>query len=122
MTNPELPRQEGKMSQGYDDQLEPPSPTFGDAVRYLWERRVRLAKYFLGLLALGVIGTLVWSFARERLAEATLSLGFKGIERAEYPNGRKFAIADIYGPKILRKAVKEIGKEKSFSAVDMVAR
>ena len=101
---------------------EPPPPSFGDAVRYLWERRVRLAKYFLGLLALGVVGTLAWSFARERVAEATLSLGFKGIEKGEYPNGRKFAIADIRGPKVLQKAVKEIGKEKSFPAVDMVAR
>ncbi|GEM_PF-2636426 len=101
---------------------EPPPPTFGDAVRYLWERRVRLAKYFLGLLALGVVGTLAWSFSRERVAEATVSLGFKGIEKGEYPNGRKFAIADIRGPKILQKAVKEIGKEKSFPAVDMVVR
>src|ERR1039457_4615913 len=101
---------------------EPPPPTFGDAVRYLWDRRVRLAKYFLGLLALGVVGTLVWGFARERVAEATLSLGFKGIEKGEYPNGRKFAIADSRGPKVLQKAVKEIGKEKSFPAVDMVAR
>jgi hypothetical protein len=101
---------------------EPPPPTFGDAIRYLWERRMRLAKYFLGLLALGVVGMLVWSFSRERVAEATLSLGFKGIEKAEYPNGRKFAIADIRGPKILQKAVKEIGKEKSFPEVEKVAR
>ena len=43
MTNPELPRKEGGMPRDYDDQLEGPAPTFGDAVRYLWERRVRLA-------------------------------------------------------------------------------
>jgi hypothetical protein len=122
MTNPELPRQEGEMPQGYDDRLEPPPPTFGDAVRYLWDRRVRLAKYFLGLLALGVVATLAWSFSRERVAEATLSLGFKGIEKGEYPNGRKFAIADIRGPKVMRKAVQEIGKEKSFPSADMVTR
>ena len=103
-------------------ELEPAPPTFGDAARYLWDRRVRLAKYFLGLLALGGVGTLVWSFARERVAEATLSLGFKGIEKGEYPNRQKFAVADVRGPKILQKAVKEIGMEKSFPAVDMVAR
>src|SRR5664280_1292579 len=97
---------------------ESPPPTIGDAVRYLWDRRVRLAKYFLGMLALGVVGTLAWSFARERVAEATMSLGFKGIEKGEYPNGRKFAIADVSSPKILQEALREIGKEKSFSAVD----
>lgn len=122
MTNPELPRPEARIRQGNDDQLEPPPPTFGDAVRYLWERRVRLAKYFVGLLALGIVGMLAWVFTRDRVAEATLSLGFKGIEKGEYPNGRKFAIADIRGPKILQKAIKEIGKEKSFPVVDIVAR
>jgi hypothetical protein len=101
---------------------EPPPPSFGDAIRYVWERRIRLAKFFLGLLALGVVWTLWWSTQRVRLAEATLSLGFKGIERGEYPNGRKFTIGDIRGPKVLQKAVKEIGKEKSFPAVDMVDR
>ncbi len=122
MTNPELPRQEGRSPQEYDDQLEPPAPTFGDAVRYLWDRRVRLAKYFLGFFALGMVGMLNWAFTREKVVEATLSLAFKGIERGEYPNGRKFAIADIRGPKVLQKAIKEMGKEKSFPAVEMVAR
>lgn len=101
---------------------DPSSPSFGDAIQYVWERRVRLAKFFLGLLALGVLGTLWWSTQRVRLAEATLSLGFKGIERGEYPNGRKFTIGDIRSPKVLQKAIKEMGKEKSFPAVDMVAR
>lgn len=101
---------------------EPPPPSFGDAIRYVWERRVRLAKFFLGLLALGVIGTLWWSTSRVQIAEAMLSLGFKGIEKGEYPNGRKFSIADIGSPKVLQRAIKEIGKEKSFPAVDMMAR
>ncbi len=122
MTNPELPRKEGGMPRDYDDQLEGPAPTFGDAVRYLWERRVRLAKYFLCLLALGMVGMLTWVFTRDKVAEATLSLAFKGIQKGEYPNGRKFAIADIRGPKVLQRAIKEMGKEKSFPSVDMVAR
>ncbi len=110
------------MPQEYDDQLEGPAPTFGDAIRYLWVRRVRLAKYFLVLAAIGVVGTLAWNLARKRLAEATLALEFKGIEKGEYPNGRKFAIADIRGPKILQKAVREIGKEATFPSIDLVAR
>ena len=122
MTNLELPKKEGGMPQECDDRLEGPAPTFGDAVRYLWERRVRLAKYFLGLLSLGMAGTLIWVFTRDKAAEATLSLGFKGIQKGEYPNGRKFVITDISGPKVLQTAIKEMGKEKSFPAVDMVAR
>ncbi|MHB8799665.1 MAG: hypothetical protein ACYDBY_14490 [Thermoanaerobaculia bacterium] len=107
---------------GYEEPFEPPPPTFGDAVRYVWERRVRLVRYLAVFLALGLVSVVAWFFARERLAEATLSLGFKGIEKAEYPNGRKFDIADFRGPKVLRAAVREIGKEKSFPSIEQVAR
>jgi hypothetical protein len=60
---------------------EPAPPSFGDAIRYVWARRVRLAKGFLGLVALGVIGTLAWSFSRERVAEATFSLSHSTVAR-----------------------------------------
>lgn len=122
MTTGEVQGRDAAKALAYDDELEPPPPTFGDALRYLWDRRVRLAKYFLVLAAVGVVGTLTWSLARKWLAEATLALEFKGIEKGEYPNGRKFAIADIRGPKVLQKAVREMGKEGSFPSIDVVAR
>ncbi len=122
MTTPELSNREAVRTQEYDEQFEPSPPTFGDAVRYLWDRRVRLGKYFVGLVAVGVIGTLAWSYSRERVAEATLSLDFKGIEKGQYPNGRTFSIVGLKGPKILRRAVKEMGKEASFPSVEKVAR
>lgn len=106
----------------YDEEVGPPPPTFGDALRYLWERRVRLATYFVVIATVGIVWTLVWSFSRERVAEATLSLAFKGIEKGEYPNGKKFAIADIRGPKVLQRAVKEMGKESGLPSADVVAR
>ncbi|MHB1047001.1 MAG: hypothetical protein ACYC4P_13420 [Thermoanaerobaculia bacterium] len=81
-----------------------------------------MVRHLAVFLALGLVSVVAWFFARERLAEATLSLGFKGIEKAEYPNGRKFDIADFRGPKVLRAAVREIGKEKSFPSIEQVAR
>lgn len=118
----EAQRQSAPEAQGYEEAYEPPPPTFGDAVRYVWERRVRLARYVVVLAVLGVVGVLTWRLRQERHAEATLSFGFKGVEKAEYPNGRKFDIADFRGPKVLRAAIREAGKEKSFVSIEEAAR
>jgi hypothetical protein len=114
--------QKKSVHSGNEELYEPAAPTIGEALRYIWVRRVRLARNIVLLLALGLVLVGTWSLARERLAEATLTLDFKGIEKGEYPNGRKFAIADIRGPKVLQKAVREMGKETSFPSIELVAR
>ena len=122
MTSPEMQGQGPATGHRYEDELEPPPPTFGDGVRYLWERRVRLAKFFAGFLAVGILGTFVLRAGRVQFTEATLYIGFKGITKGEYPNGRKFSIADLLAPNVLAKAVKEMGKEKTFPRADRVGR
>jgi hypothetical protein len=83
---------------------EPPPPTFGDAVRYLWERRVRLAKYFFGLLCpRGRRDAGVELHPRAgRGSDAVPRI--QGDREGEYSNGRKFAIGDIRSPKVIQKA------------------
>ena len=85
-------------------------PTFGDFVRFLWSRRVRLATLFL--LTAGVLGLsiLLWRFLLARqVAEGTVSLTFRGMERHEYPSGRKFSIEDMRSPQVLTRARENAG-------------
>ena len=80
-------------------------PTFGDLVRFLWSRRVRLVTLFLLIAA--ILGTwlLLWRiFVARQVAEGTLSLSFRGMERHEYPSGRKFSVEDIRSPQALTRS------------------
>ncbi|MEO8587627.1 MAG: hypothetical protein ABI584_15785 [Acidobacteriota bacterium] len=83
----------------------PDDPTFGDLIRFLWSRRVRLVTLFL--LTAAVLGTclLLWRyFIARQVAEGTLSLTFRGMERHEYPSGRKFSVEDLRSPQVLTRA------------------
>lgn len=85
-------------------------PTFGDLVRLLWSRRLRLATLFL--LVAAILGTclLLWRLLVARaVVEGTLSLTFRGIERREYPSGRKFSIEDMRSPHVLMRARSNAG-------------
>lgn len=85
-------------------------PSFGDLVRFLWSRRVRLAT--LSFMIAGVLGVslLLWRFLIARqVAEGTLSLTFRGMERHEYPSGRKFSFEDIRSPQVLTRARENAG-------------
>lgn len=77
-------------------------PTFGDLIRFFWGHRVRGAVLFLFFLGISVVGLLVWRFFIARpVAEGTLALTFRGMERHEYPSGKKFSIEDIRAPEVL---------------------
>ena len=88
----------------------PDEPTFGDLIRFLWSRRVRLVTLFL--LTAAVLGTclLLWRYLIARqVAEGTLSITFRGMERHEYPSGRKFSVEDIRSPQVLSRARSNAG-------------
>jgi hypothetical protein len=88
---------------------EPESPTFGDGIRFLYARRVRLAAHFVILCVVGLLGFAVWLLLRPSLAEGRLLLTFRGIEIGEYPSGRKFSTEDFRASDILRMAVADAG-------------
>ena len=80
-------------------------PSFSDLLRFLWRRRVKLTALFLLFFGISLAGILLWRFLIARqIAEGTLSLTFRGIERYEYPSGRKFSIEDIRSPQVLLRA------------------
>ena len=84
-------------------------PGLVDAIRLLYQRRIRLATYFLAFLAIGIIAYLLWYFTAPKTVQGTLSLDFQGIERHEYPSGRKFNVEDFRAPDLLSKALAAAG-------------
>jgi hypothetical protein len=91
-----------------------------DALTFLYVRRLRLALRFAVLLALGVAG-FVYAFASApKVVEGTLELTFQGIERHEYPTGRKFSVEDIRGPDVVSRALADSGIDKTVTDLKRV--
>ena len=101
-------------------------PTAGDLLRYLWGARVRLLVLFVLLSGVGGIGLLGWWLFAPRSAHALVVLGFRGIERHEYPSGKSFSIEDLRSPKVLARALAQVGLpvdtdlEELYRGIDVV--
>lgn len=93
-------------------------PTVGDLLRYLWARRVRLLVLFFCLSSVGVLALVGWWLFGARSAHAVISLAFHGIERHEYPSGKKFSVEDLRSPKLLGRALADVGLQPG--TVDLV--
>lgn len=108
-------RDEGRAARTHDpgppfaDPAEAVPPTVGDLLRYLWGRRVRLLLLFVLLSGLGGVALVAWWIFGTRSAHGVIALGFRGIERHEYPSGRTFTIEDIRSPKVLTRALDDVG-------------
>jgi hypothetical protein len=97
-------------------------PGLVDAIRFLYQRRVRLAVYFLAILAIITSVYLFRHLMAPQAVEGTLRLGFQGIERHEYPNGKRFNIEDLRGPDLLAKALAASGiSAESVQIQDLAA-
>src|SRR5664280_2298879 len=95
-------------------------PSFGDLIRFLWSRRVRLANLFLFFAGVSVVGLVIWRFVLARsVVEGTLDLSFRGIERHEYPSGKKFSIEDIRSPEVLSRARANTDLPSSVASKDL---
>jgi len=97
-------------------------PTVGDLLRYLWARRVRLLVLFVLLSSAGGVGLLGWWLFAQRSAHALVVLGFRGIERHEYPSGKAFSIEDLRSPKVLSRALDAIGMSASSTDLEDLYR
>lgn len=97
------------------------APTFRDAVRFLYDRRVRLAARFVLFLALGAAGTAVWAWRNPPVADGRILLTFPGIERGEYPSGKKFSVEDFRGAEVLRAAAADSGLPADFDLARLSA-
>lgn len=95
----------------YQDE-EYQEPGLVDGIRFLYQRRLRLAVRFIAFFGIGVIGFLYFRYTTPTIVQGTLGLGFRGIERNEYPSGKKFSVEDFRSPDLLTKALGDVGVPK----------
>ena len=89
-------------------------PGFLDAIRFLYQRRVRLLFYFLATFLLGALVAFFLVHFSPKSVEGTLGIGFRGIEKGEYPSGKRFNVEDFRSPGLLVEALPDtsIGKDR----------
>ena len=80
-----------------------------DGIRFLYRRRARLAVRFIVFFGLGVVAMLVFVLTSGTSVQGSLALAFKGIERHEYPSGRKFSVEGFRSPDVLKRALADVG-------------
>jgi hypothetical protein len=107
MTEPKASEQGRVLSDDpYEENRE---PALVDGIRFLYERRLKLAVRFLAFLGIGVAGFLYAYLSAPKLVQGTIALTFRGIERNEYPTGRKFSVEDFRSPDLLSAALVDAG-------------
>jgi hypothetical protein len=90
----------------YQDE-EYQEPGLLDGIRFLYQRRVRLVARFILFMGIGVIAFLYVRFSTPTIVQGTVALTFRGIERGEYPTGKKFSVEDFRSPDLLAKALSD---------------
>ena len=103
MYKPDEGQQIPDASPHYDS--EPREPELADAVRFLYRQRTRLALRALILFVLGALAFAYSYLTSPKIVEGTLGLSFRGIEKGEYPSGKRFTVEDFRSPGVLTKAL-----------------
>lgn len=88
---------------------EPEPPTLADAIRFLHRKRIALLARFGMFAALGLVVFAIWLWTTPRRVEGRLVLSFRGIEKWEYPSGRKFSPGDLRARDLLSGALTDAG-------------
>jgi hypothetical protein len=84
-------------------------PGLLDGIRFLYTHRLRLAVRFLVFFGLGILAIAFIRLSTPTVVQGTLSLTFRGMERFEYPSGKKFSVEDFRSPDLLSKALADAG-------------
>ena len=84
---------------------EPEGPGLVDAIRFLYQRRLKLLARFLVIFAVGLVVVIYGYLTSPKTVEGALGLRFQGIEKRQYPSGREFTVEDFRSPEILSQAL-----------------
>ena len=98
-----------------------PDPGFVDAIRFLYARRIQFAVRFLAFLGIGIVGLLNLYLSSPKVVEGIIGLTFRGIERHEYPTGKKFSVEDFRSPDLLRRALGDAGLQNLVADLEGLA-
>ncbi len=85
---------------------------FVDVVRFLYQRRVRLLFYFSAIFVVGALLAFFFVHFSAKSVEGTVGISFRGIEKGEYPSGKRFNVEDFRSPDLLAKAIADAGIAK----------
>ncbi len=88
-------------------ETEPQEPGLVDALRFLYQRRVKFVFHMMVIFGLGVLAFFFSYYRSQKTVEGTLGLSFRGIEKGEYPSGRRFSVEDFRSPSVLSKALSD---------------
>ncbi len=94
---------------GAEADVDSQGPGLADAVRFLYRKRIKLGVWFILFFAGGSVLAIRSYLASPRLVQGTLGLNFRGIEKHEYPSGKKFSVEDLRGPDVLVRALGDAG-------------
>jgi len=109
--------------QGTELDSTPDALGMTDLLGFLYRHRVRLLSRFLILAAVSLGMLVIWYFALGKTVRGTVALTFRGMEKHEYPNGRKFSVEDFRSPAVISKALADAGlKDEGISTSDLAAR
>ena len=97
----------------YQDE-EHEEPGLLDGIRFLYQRRLRLGVRFIVLFGIGLIGFIYIRYTAPTTIQGTLALTFRGIERHEYPSGKKFSVEDFRSPDLITRALSDAGIPKGI--------
>ena len=100
-----------------EEKVHPPSlqnpetqePGLVDGLRFLYQRRAALMVRFVVFFGIGLLGLLYYRLTSPTVVTGTLNLGFQGMERGEYPSGKRFSVEDFRSPDLLAKALGDAG-------------
>lgn len=80
-----------------------------DILGFFYRNRIKLLVSFVVIFGVCACLYFLWYLLGEKTVSGTVQLLFPGIEKQEYPSGRKFTVEDFRAPDLLSRALEAAG-------------
>jgi hypothetical protein len=93
-----------------------------DAIRFLYQRWIRLVFHAGIIFLLGALVFIYWHSKSPRAVVGVVGLDFPEIRKNAYPSGRRFSLEDFRSPRVVTQALADAAiSNERFSAQDLAA-